>query len=318
MSMPIDHPADDRVAWRMAGFVIVLALGGCPPSIRPPAPPPEPGPVGRLAPLGQAHTPSGRQVMVGEMCPQGAGGRPAVAPLMMRTVTWTDAAPELSSVIERGSVPRWTVFGTDGRAAGAFDTLGVADVGMAQSVASGTYVGASPCSADAGKGARTDDAACMKATRGCGLAVGELARPDDPPTTPTFPVGGACLSGDAIALDVDGDGAIESFPLASILDGVRAPAEEWSAAPTAVAACKPAFALFGIALVRPPDSGKPVDPKSLVMLDVLGVLDLDGDGRKELVVAFQFATVRTIAIYSAAQTAQRFELSAEGQSFPTP
>lgn len=316
MSMPTDHPADDRVAWRVAGFAIVLLLGGCPPTLRPPAPPPEPGPVGRPAPLGAVHTPSGRQVMVGELCPQGAGGRPAIAPIMMRNVTWTDAPAELSAVVERGSVPRWTVFGTDGRAAGAFDTLGIAEVGMPQAVAAGTYVGASPCSADAGKGARTDDAACLKATGGCGLAAGELARPDDPPTTPTFVHGGACLSGESIALDVDGDGAIESFPLASMLDSVRAPAEEWSAAPTAAAACTPAFKLFGIALVRPPEAGKPVDPKSLVMLDVLGVLDLDGDGRKELVVAFQFPTVRTVAIYTASQTAQRLELVAEGPSFP--
>lgn len=315
MSMPTDHPANDRVAWRVAWFATVGLLAGCPPTIRPPEPPPEPGPVGRIAPLKQ-HTPSGRQVMVGEMCPQGAGGRPAVAPVMMRNVTWTDAPAELSAVVERGSVQRWTVFGTDGRAAGAFDTLGSADVGMPQAVAAGTYVGASPCTADAGKGARTDDAACVKSTKGCGIAVGELTRPDDPPTTPTFTVGGACLSGDAIALDVDGDGAIESFPLASLLDGVRGPSQEWSAAPTAGAACKPAFKLFGIALVRAPEAGKAVDPKSLVMLDVLGVLDLDGDGRKELVVAFQFATVRTVAIYTALQTAQRFELAAEGQSFP--
>ena len=316
MSMPTDPPANDRVAWRVAlGIVLVLGATGCPPTIKPPEPPPEPGPVGRIAPLHQT-TPSGRQVMVGEMCPQGAGGRPAVAPLMMRNVTWTDAPAELSAVVERGSVQRWTVFGTDGKAAGAFDTLGVADVGMAQSVAAGTYVGASPCTADAGKGARTEVPACVGATEACGLAVGELTRPDDPPSTPTFTIGGACLSGDAIAVDIDGDGVIESFPLASVLDGVRGPAQEWSAAPTAGAVCQPQFKMFDIKLVRPPEPGKPIDPKSLVVLDVLGVLDLDGDARKELVLALRFATVRTVVIYSAAGTAQRLELAAEGQSFP--
>jgi hypothetical protein len=254
--------------------------------------------------------------MVGEMCPQGAGGRPAVIPLLMRTVRWTDSPQEVSEVVERGSVPRWTVFGTDGKSAGAFETLGVADVGMQQSVAAGTYVGASPCTSDAGNGQRTENPECAGATQACGLAVGELTRPDDPPTTPQLAVAGACLSGDTIAIDVDGDGVVESFPLASLLDGVRGPAQEWSAAPTAGAACKPAFQLFGIKLALPPEPGKGVDPKSVVVADVLGVVDLDGDGRKELVLALRFPTVRTVVVYSASGQPQRLELVAEGQTLP--
>jgi len=314
MSMPTDRPASHRVAW-LGAFASAMAIAaGCGPAFKPPAPPPEPGPVGKPDPGPRGPVVSGRQIMVGEMCPQGAGGRPAVIPLMMRTVRWSDTAAEVSEVVERGSIPRWTVYGTDGKSAGAFDTLGVADVGLQQSVASGTYVGASPCTADAGKGQRSEEPACVAATEGCGLAVGELTRPDDPPSSPAFPVGGACLSGDAIAIDVDGDGQIESFPLASALDGIRGPAQEWSAAPTAAAACTPTFKLFDIKLVRPPEPGKAVDPKSLVVLDVLGVLDLDGDGRKELVLALRFSTVRTVAVYSATSLPQRLELVAEGQS----
>ncbi len=309
MSMPTDRSALQRVAW----LALVIAQAGCP-ALRPPAPPPEPGPVGKLAPRRGPVT-SGRQVMVGEMCPQGAGGRPAVVPLMMRTMQWTDSPAEISEVVERGSVPRWIVFGTDGKSAGAFETLGVTDIGMPQQVAAGTYVGASPCTADAGGGQRTEETACVGATEGCGLAVGELTRADDPPSTPVLATAGACLSGDAIALDIDGDGAIESFPLASLLDSVRGPAQEWSAAPTAGAACKPTFKLFNIKLVRPPEPGKPVDPKSLVVLDVLGVVDLDGDARKELVIALRFPTVRTVVVYAASGSAQRLELAAEGQSF---
>lgn len=307
MSMPTDPRAAQRVAW-------LALVCGCAP-LRPPAPPPEPGPVARTE-LPRGKVPVGRQIVVGEMCPQGAGGRPAVAPLMMRTVQWNDTATEVSEVVERGSVPRFVVFGTDGKRAGLFDTVGVADVGMPQAVAAGTYVGASPCTADAGKGQRTEDPACGAATNACGLAVGELTRPDDPPTTPEFAMGGACLSGDALAIDIDGDGVIESFPLASLLDGVRGPSQEWSAAPTAGAACTPKFQLFGIKLVRPPEPGKDVDPKSVVGLDVLGVLDLDGDARKELVIALRFATVRTILVYSAVGSPQRLELAAEGTSFP--
>ncbi|MBA2542842.1 MAG: hypothetical protein H0V17_24565, partial [Deltaproteobacteria bacterium] len=116
----------------------------------------------------------GRQVMIGEMCPTGAGGRPAIAPLVMRTVTWSDRAAEVQNVVERGGVPRFVVFGVDGKVAGMFDTLGLADIGLQQSVASGTYVGAAPCTSDAGGGNRTEDPKCGAATNGCGIAVGEL------------------------------------------------------------------------------------------------------------------------------------------------
>jgi hypothetical protein len=48
-------------------------------------------------------------------------------------------------------------------------------------------------------------------------------------------------------------------------------------------------------------------------MDLLGVLDLDGDGRKELVIALRFATVRSIVVYTATQSAERLELAGEGQ-----
>lgn len=254
-------------------------------------------------------SPSGRQVMIGEMCPQGAAGRPAVMPLMIRAASWSDKPEDVSAVVERGGVPRFVVFGVDGKPAGAFDTLGSADIGLPQSVASGTYVGALPCTADAGKGARTEDPRCVPATAGCGLAVGELARADDPESKPAaFAVGGACLSGDALAFDVDADGVMESFPLSAVLDGMRSPAEEWSANPTAGAACKPTFAVYDIKLGT--------DPKVAVKLVVLGVVDVDGDGRRELVLAFEFPTVRTIAVYTATGSPQRLELAGEGTTFP--
>jgi len=258
----------------------------------------------------------GRQVVVGELCPQGAAGRPAIAPLIMRTVSWNDTPTEVSELVERGSTPRFVVFGVDGKTAGVFDTLGVADIGLTQSVAAGTYVGGAPCTRDAGQGQRAEDPHCAPATNGCGLAVAEIARPDDPPVTPAFTTGGACLSGDAIAVDLDGDGVVESFPLASVLDGVRGPSAEWSAAPLAGAACTPTFELYDIKLAAAPEPGKPVDQKSIVVLDVMGVVDLDGDGRKELVIALRFPTVRTILVYTATESPQRLELAGEGQSFP--
>lgn len=310
MSMATDRSAGSRVAW-------LVLVGACGPTVRPDGPAADSSPViNKLVPSTHATPPRGRQIVVGEMCPQGAGGRPAVAPLILRTVQWTDAPAEVSATVERGATPRFTVYGVDGKSAGAFDTLGVADVGLPQEIAAGTYVGAPPCSADAGQGARTDDAACVQATGGCGLALAELERPGDLAETPVFATGGACLSGDAIAADLDGDGAVESFPLASLLDGVRSPASEWSASPTSGAACTPAFQLYGVKLVPPPEPGKPADTKAMVGLDVLGVVDLDGDGMKELVLALRFPTVRTIVVYAPTGSARRLELVGEGQSFP--
>jgi hypothetical protein len=267
----------------------------------------------------------GRQVLLGEMCPQGAGGRPAVAPLVLRNVGWTDNATDVTSVVERGSVPRFVVFGVDGKLAGAFDTMGVVDVGLPQQVAAGAYAGASPCTYGAPAIAkpkageittRAEDPKCGVATGSCGLAVGEVTHPNDEHVAPTYITGGACISGDQLAVDIDGDGRIESFPLAGVLDGTRSPAPEWSASPTATAACDPKFALYGVQLSAAADPGKAVDPKSVVSLDVLGVVDLDGDGRRELVLALKFSTVRTIVVYTATSQPQRLELAGEATSFP--
>ena len=218
-------------------------------------------------------------------------------------------------MIERGGVPQFAVFGVDGKVAGTFETVGLAEIGLQQSVASGTYVGAMPCTSDAGGGQRVEDPKCGAAVGGCGLAVGVLGRPDDPPPIPAFVTGAVCLSGDALAVDIDGDGVIESFPLAGVLDGVRSPAEEWSAAPTAGAACKPTFEIYDVQLAPAAEPGKRVDPKQIVSLDVLGVVDVDGDGRKEIVLSFEFPTVRTVVVYTATGAPTRLELAGEGQPF---
>ena len=304
---------------RLAGVAwIVASLAGsaCGPVVRPDQPPREPGPVAKIEPLPTKKV-RGRQLVLGEMCPQGAGGRPAVMPLVMRTVSWTDKAEEVGAAVERGSVPRFVVFGVDGKVAGHFDTLGLAEVGAPSfSVASGTYVGASPCTSDAGKGARVEDPKCALATGGCGLAIGELGRPDDPPETVTIATAGACLQGDAIAIDIDGDKVMEQFPLAGVLDGIRSPAKEWSAAPVVGAKCTPAFELFDLKIVPHLEPGKGSAAQHIVGLDVLGVADLDADGRNEVVLALKFPTVRTVVVYASTGSPQRLELVGEGQSFP--
>jgi len=305
LSMPLDRGRLPRVAW-------LGLFCACSP-LKPPEPPPEPGPVAKIQPQRMATT-SGRHVVVGEMCPQGAGGRPGVAPLIMRNVGWTDKAEDVTGVIERGGVPRFVVFGVDGKVAGLFDTVGLAEVGLPQSIASGTYVGAPPCTSDGGKGTRIEDPKCTAAFGGCGLAVGELVRPDDPPETTAFQTAGACASGDNLVVDIDGDGAVEAFPLAGALDGIRGPAAEWSAATTAGAPCRPTFQLHDLQLAPEPVKGK-VDPKAVVVIDVMGVVDLDGDGRKELVLSMKFPTVRTIVVYTASGSPQRLAMVGEAMSF---
>jgi hypothetical protein len=304
--------------WRVASLV---ALIGCGPTVHPEAPGPGPGgfrPVAHQT----AAVAGGRQVVVGEMCPQGVAGRPGIAPLVARQVQWGDAAADLSALVERGSAPRFVVFGVDGKQAGVFDTMGTADIGLPQAAAAGAYTGASPCTRDDGAGAgaagdhRVEDPRCGQATSGCGLAVAAIVRPDDPAQAPAYTTGGACLSGDALAIDVDGDGKPESFPLADLLDGVRGPAAEWSASAEAAAVCAPSFTLYGVALKPEAEGGKPADPKYTVTLDVLGVLDLDGDGRREVVLALRFATVRTVVVYAATGSPGRLELVGEAPSFP--
>lgn len=309
-AMANDRGRLPRVACVLAGL---LGLGACGPNVRPDKPFPE-EPVMRheVAPPAMK---GGRQVVVGELCPKGAAGRPAVAPLLMRTNQWIDTTAEVTAAVERGQTPRFVAFGIDGKVAGLFDTVGLADLTLGQSVASGTYVGGSPCSADAGGNPRIDDAKCVAATGGCGLAVAELSRPDDPPDQPAYVVGGACVSGDALGVDIDGDGVVEWFPLAGALDGIRGPAQEWTTNAKLTGPCQARFVQHDVKLAPEAEPGKGVDAKAVVTLDVLGVLDLDGDGRKELVLALRFPTVRTVVVYSASGSPQRLELVGEAQSF---
>lgn len=302
-------------------LLLAALLGACGPSVKPPEPPSEPGPVSQgVKPI--KVDPSGRQVMVGEMCPQGAGGRPAVAPLMMRGVDWNDSANEVAATVERGSVPRFFVLGVDGKQAGVFDTLGLVEVGINQPVASGTYVGSSPCTyavvgktaAELKNGDRAEDPKCGPITHSCGIAVGEITHADEAAGSLKLDTGGACMSGTDLAVDIDGDGRIESFPLAGALDGIREPAQEWLATPTSTASCTPTYQIYDQVLVPEARPGKQPD-QAKVTIDVLGVVDLDGDGRKELVLAMRFPTVRTIVVYTATESSQRLELAGEATSF---
>ncbi|MBP8806969.1 MAG: hypothetical protein KBG48_00040 [Kofleriaceae bacterium] len=280
--------------------VASLAAAACRPSF-------QPEPVGaEPTPVTETHRPgstAGRGAMLAELCLDGLDGRPALAPLVMRGVSWTTERDELATAVARGQVGPFAAASFDGQRAGRFDVLGAADGGA---VAIGSYTGAAPC-LPGGAPDAVADRACLAARRGCGLAMAPLAAAggliDDEREPPTLVVGGACVADPELVVDVDGDGAPERFPLAGFLDGGRAPEAEVSAAARGEGpACAPRFATYAIAL---PGDGVQVQ------LDVLGVLDVDGDGWRELVLGLRYPDRKTVAVYSATASVARLSLVGE-------
>ena len=106
--MPYDRGGVPRVAWTW----LIMGLCGAPacvPATVPTGPGEGPGMgvgVVNHMPRPKPAT-SGRQVVIGEMCPLGAAGRPGLAPIAMRSVQWSDTAADIANVIERGGVPRF-------------------------------------------------------------------------------------------------------------------------------------------------------------------------------------------------------------------
>jgi hypothetical protein len=245
------------------------------------------------------------------MCLEGAGGRPGVAPLLVHGIGWSSDADDVEAALQR-SVRAFAVLGLDGTRAGVFEVLGAADVGLPSEVAIGSYSGRSPCAPYSEDGGAKADETCVKATGACGLAIGSIDDAGGKDDVPDLDVGTACLSGDSLLIDVDGDGATESFPLATFIDTVRAPAEEVLAAPVVGPSCKASFALYDLTIIPEPEDPKaPDDPRYHVVIDIDGVVDLDGDGRREVIVSFRYEEGRTLVIYSALQQAGRLELVGE-------
>ncbi|MEZ4399509.1 MAG: hypothetical protein R3B06_05800 [Kofleriaceae bacterium] len=280
--------------------VASLALVGCRPTF-------SPEPVGvEPTPAVIAHRPAapgGHSALVAEMCLGAVDGRPAVAPLAMRTVSWTTDRDELEDVLVRGRAALFAVIGFDGHVAGRFTALGPGDGPVLDGV--GSYTGANPC-APGGTLDGAVDAACAKVRHGCGLAVATVGEAggqfDGEAAPPPVIAGGACRSGAVLAIDVDGDGTAEAFPLADFLDPVQAPAGEVTATVAAAPACTPTFSLLGQVVPGGPQR---------VELDVLGVVDLDGDGAREVIVGLRYPESRTVAVYSAIDAAVRLSLVGE-------
>lgn len=310
--MAIDRVTRSLVACQ--GTLLLLSVGflaGCGPRYVPESMPNSTPSVASVRSGRQAGP--GQQILLGEMCLQAAAGRPAVDPLLIRGVQWGNDPAELSSAIERNSDAQFAVLGLDGSRAGIFVSLGLAEIPGLDGVAAGSYVGSSPCTRAVAGGDRAEDPACNIAMKGCGLAIADLGPGR---SAPELGVGTACLRGDAVVVDIDGDGTKESFATKDLLDGARAPSGEWLAQPMGADAtgCTAAFAIYNSMLTPASDGvGKP-DPRFNVGLDLLGVVDLDGDGRVELVLALRYADARTVVVYSARTMANRLELIGEARA----
>lgn len=255
-------------------------------------------------PRGGTSARPGRRIVVGEMCPLGVAGRPGLAPLLLRGVQWTDEPVEVGNAISHGEATKFSVFGVDGKRAGVFDPVGIAEVGLPQLVAAGSYTGAGPCTRGGANGVRLEEPQCQGASKGCGIAVatlGDAAGREGAGSGQEWKTGGACVSGDELAIDVDGDGTAEAFPIAGLLDGLRAPAEVVEARPQVAqvaGGCTPSFTVFGLRSTPPVDAGAgKMAEKYVVLMDVLAVVDLDDDGRQEVVLGLRYPDSRSIVVY---------------------
>lgn len=251
-----------QVVWGVG----ILAVGcggpartGAKPAAGPVEPPPPP-----VRALG------GHERLIGLMCPRGAAGRPAFAALTAReALAWTSDPERLKKSLARGRTAELLVLGFDGKRAGWFTPAGVAATELAPATAVGAYAGSLPCADEA---TATE---CQAVTGSCGVAVGSPEAEDPTPGRES----GACVARGVLVLDVDGDGRREAFRVADL---ATLPEEATGRPATAEERCSPRFA-FAVGHD----------------FDVIGVADLDGDGRVEVIVSRRGDKARKVSIYSA-------------------
>lgn len=309
--------------------ILTLWLGGivsvgCGPRVKTAAPDQDTAPT--AAPAAQQAGPTAprggavRSVLVGEMCPTAAGGRAAVAPLYFRGLGWETGAEEVADPVRRRAVRQFSVIGFRGTRVGVFAVAGAADIGIDRAVGFGAYVGSEVCATEAAEGKpATVDATCTQTVKGCGLAIGLIegagdtigAAPyEEDPQPLELSFAATCLVDGRLSVDIDGDGVAEFFRASDFVDPVRAPAGEVTAVNGSPESCTAAFMIPGIVVGE--------DPRHLVQVDLLGTLDIDGDGRREVALAFVYSERRTIALYTATSSATRLELIAETSPWQAP
>ncbi len=326
--------AADTLAVAVAVVLAAAFMAGCGARVVPQGPGEEPEATAVAASEDrrdqQIRRPAVQEMVIGEMCPAAVGGRPAVKPLFVRGLMWSTDRAEVRAPIARRMARQFSVLSWDGRRAGLYSIAGLSDVGLDSEVVIGAYSGGSPCAgrsqveeASAGDtggqtGANAEDPACVRAQAHCGVAVALLeAAPisgaplpfDEDPEPFAVDVGGACLAGDNLVVDVDGDGVEEAFPVGQFVDSAWLPAEEVSAVERGSGPCAPRFAMRQVV--------PPQNPKHWRGMDLIGVVDIDGDGRRELLFSYHYADRRTWAVYSARSTNGRMELVGEAEPWAT-
>lgn len=298
-------------------FVVVgsVALLSCGPRFDPKSPDKGPREVeGQVSvPKKATGKPPAREILLGEMCPNAAADRPAVKPIIVRHVVWEDSDEAVVRPIESRSARQFSILGWDGRRVGLFTAAGAADTNGQGTVATGSYAGGSPCQPK-GSGAKdvSFDQECVDSLAHCGLAVALLepsagygAKPyEEDPKAATFHLSGACAVDGKLVVDIDSDGKTEAFELSDFIDAFRGPSEEVISVDKPKKSCKPKFAARGVV-----PKG---DPRDWLGLDILGVLDLDGDGRPEIVAGYNYPDRRTWAVYTAQASSGRLDLVGEG------
>lgn len=248
---------------------------------------------------------AGPSLLLGWYCPESAAGRPGIEPAIARDPIWTNDRAVLERAIDARRAKRFSVLGYLGQRAGNFAVAGGATSGGTK-LAIGSYLGAGPCDVVDSLGkVSSSNAECVRATRGCSLAVGVLeaaggfrARPyEEDPEAAILAQGAACEIGQNLVVDVDGDGKAERFSLSEMFAG-RAPVE----LPLQDEGGRTCESTFAASLESDFDISR------------VGVLDLDGDGRSEVV----YRQANELLVYGAPNSPARMELLGRATLTSTP
>lgn len=279
---------------RIAITLGLVGCGGAQKATTEPATKPAATSASHSVPAEMAGAASGPSVLIGWYCPKSAAGRPGVEPVLARDPGWTNDEMVLERAIDARRAKRFSVLGYQGQRAGNLSVAGGATSGGVK-LAIGSYLGAEPCDVTDSLGKSTQDAECVQATQGCSLAVGMLepaggfnSRPyEEDPEAAVLAAGAACEIGENLILDVDGDGTAERFSLSEIFAG-RAPVE-LPLKDEGGRTCETSFA-------------SPVEGDGDIVR--VGVLDLDDDGRPEVL----YRQGSELLVYGAPNSPARMEL----------
>jgi len=249
-------------------FLFLLALASCTHRILE-------GSAQLQPPAPPPEPPPARAFAVARVCPD---GRPEARLFAARLRGgWTAKRGELSQVIRSARLARLATFAWGGKRGGSFTVGGSTG---ATPTAIGGFAGRRPCDPPL-LGPAEVDPTCRAVLGACGVGVGWV----DPPDLDSVPdpvLGEACALDGRLIVDLDRDGTPEAFPLAAL----AAEDAEVTGGPRQGACAKPSFAgRLGHGL------------------DLLAVVDLDEDGRLEVLLQSRSRWL----LYAAKQSASRLD-----------